>query len=162
MEKYTFKLINSKNISQLESILKSEELQNYWVQNPEIKEDFAKVEKGNSSWEYWVGEGTKPQCLLIRRALEWQEDEKLSPWLEEGKSGYWIDFVPLSQEPLSHLIEQFLELSDPSGAFLTDPEVQQEEKVVFWEQIGFKRVGSLIKGQGFFKGTSHHVLKRFR
>lgn len=161
MNNCTFKLIDSKNIDRFKSFSKSKELKEYWSQHQELKDDFSKISEGENQWEYWVSGVQKPVCLVIRKLLVREEEEKLTPWLEEEMPSYWIDFIPLAEISIPPLIEKFLELSDTPSAFLTDPESREEEKVALWEQLSFKRVGSLIKGQGFFKGTSHYVMKRF-
>jgi RimJ/RimL family protein N-acetyltransferase len=87
------------------------------------------------------------------------------PWLEpEGKT-LTIDFA-IGEEAFlgkglsSETLKKFAEDQEPSvSALLVDPEVKNEKAIHVYEKAGFIRVSTFIRGQGFFRGKPHYLLK---
>lgn len=157
MKKQKFIQITKKNLKEFDSLRKVQEIKSYFSTHSHIASDFDAIAKGENQYEYWIGENSSSQSLFIKKRLQAGEKEPLSQWIEENTPCYWIDWISLKG---SVSVDTFLQEEKEEVYFLTDPESKEADKIAELEQIGFKRIGSLIKGQGFFKGTSHYVMKR--
>ena len=57
-------------------------------------------------------------------------------------------------------LKRFAEVQEPTvTAFLVDPEVKNERAVHVYDKAGFVKVGTFIRGKGFFKGKPHYLMK---
>ncbi len=140
------------------TLSKKQSVKLYLKSHKEIADD---IEAQSSHFTYWIS--SVPHCLIITRDLTTTQPEHMTPWIEEEKQSWWIDLIFLSGHDLDKGVEALRHfgatLAPEVGALLTDPEVKNETHLSLYEQAGFVRVSTFIKGQGFFKGSPHYILK---
>ncbi len=121
-------------------------------------------------FDYWIClDGKMPFGLIVtsNAAVQKPKDQKdaFVPWIEPEGITWMLDFIIGEEEHLASgfaelAIKKFIEIQDPSiTAFLADPEVKNEKALEILEKVGFTKVSTFIRGQGFFKGKPHYLLK---
>jgi RimJ/RimL family protein N-acetyltransferase len=94
-----------------------------------------------------------------------QAPDHFIPWIEPEGTTLTIDFMigekSFLGKGLAHLtLKKFAESQDSSvKAFLVDPEVKNGKAIHIYEKAGFVRVSTFTRGEGFFKGKPHYLLK---
>ena len=166
-EKIEFKYISSKEIDELNSLSKNSHVKAYLKNHKELLADFSSLlEKKKTVFAYTLcSYGDKPISLMITSDVSKEQPDYMTPWIEPEKETLWIDFIFLNKEEVdpeigSELLAAFTVFCPKTvGALLAGPEVKEESKIALYEIAGFTRVSTFIKGQGFFKGTSHYLMK---
>lgn len=154
-----------------------------WLDKPHIKEHWDNSKKmgeifdsylkeDKTPFDFWICSlGKKPFGLIkISDAAEPDHDEEKEldyfiPWTEVDGVTLLLDFAIGEESCLgkglsSETLKQFIKIQDPSvTAFLADPEVKNEKALHIYEKAGFVKVTTFIRGEGFFKGKPHYLLK---
>jgi RimJ/RimL family protein N-acetyltransferase len=152
---------------------KKPHLKGYWDNAEEIHEQFNLFLSGKKAhYEYWICSCDKEPFALILTAdasepehNHKQAPDYIVPWLEPEGQTLLIDFAICEKSFLGKglsetTLKQFAQMQEPHvTAFLAAPEVKNEQGIHVYEQAGFARVGTFIRGQGFFKGKPHYLLK---
>lgn len=172
-KKITFKKAISADKKLVYEWLDKPHVKEYWDNSTEIRKNFDAYLKEPSSIEYWICHYDKKPFGLIIASDASAPDPKtkevrdyIVPWIElEGRT-LVIDFT-ISEESFlgkglsSETLNKFAEVQETSvRAFLTDPEVKNEKAIHIFEKAGFVRVSTFIRGQGFFKGKPHYLMKK--
>ena len=155
--------ISIKNKELLDKLSKNKIFKAYLKDHKEIDSDFSVfLEKKKSHFTYCVVcKKDKLVSLIITADISQEHPDYMKPWIEEEKKTLWIDLILLDKmEEEAELLQGFSHFCPKEvGALIADPEVKEESTLNLYEKAGFSRVGTFIKGQGFFKGTSHYVMK---
>jgi RimJ/RimL family protein N-acetyltransferase len=94
-----------------------------------------------------------------------QNHDYMVPWIEpEGKTlttDFMIGEKAFLGKGLADItLKKFAESQDPSvTALLVDPEVKNAKAIHIYEKTGFIRVSTFTRGEGFFKGVPHYLMK---
>ena len=161
------KSLSSKNAPLLKELEKHPRLKAYWKAHEALSADFnALLNAKKHKLAYWVCLASgKPQALILTADMTQEQPDYMVPWMEPERKTIWLSLIPLSKEgeksevALEHLSQFVSTLSKEVGTVLVDPEVQEEFFLALYEQAGFVKVSTFIKGQGFFKGTAHYLMK---
>ncbi|MEN9343304.1 MAG: hypothetical protein RLZZ453_91 [Chlamydiota bacterium] len=149
MKKHEFKVIKPSDSEIIAFLSKNSSVKSRVKNFPNFQGDI----------QYWIDtQAKKPHLLLVLTPIQKGVTEPLTAWIEEEGSTYSLDIIPLLS-PSPDALTCFLTCFSQKCTLLAVPAVQDEASIDLLELAGFKRVGSLIKGQGFFKGTPHHVMK---
>lgn len=153
--------------------LEKPHIEEYWDKDSKIKENFdAFIKDAETPFAFWICLQDKEAFGLIVTSDASHPDPKtkevldhIVPWLEpEGKT-LVIDFAIteesfLGKHNASETLKQFAKAQDASvKAFLADPEAKNERATHVYEEAGFVKVSTFIRGKGFFKGKPHYLLK---
>jgi RimJ/RimL family protein N-acetyltransferase len=172
-EKITFKKADKKDKKLVHEWLDKPHIQEYWDKSFKIGDNFDAFLKGTKShFEYWICLHNKEPFGLLLTSDAAHPDPKtkevldhLVPWLESDGKTLIIDFA-ITEEPFlgqhfaSETLKKFVTTQDSSvKAFLADPEAKNEKATHVYEEAGFVKVSTFIRGQGFFKGKPHYLLK---
>jgi hypothetical protein len=161
-KKIDFINISIKDRELLDKLSKNKNFKSYLKDHKEIHADFSSLlEKKKPHFTYCVAtSGDKLLSLIITADMTEDHPEYIKPWIEEEKKTLWMNLIFLDKVEETELLLAFTtHCSKDNGALLADPEVKEESIIALYEAAGFTRVGTYIKGQGFFKGTSHYVMK---
>ncbi len=172
-KKITFKLATKGDKELVHSWYDKPHVKEYWDNSKEMWNNFKSYLQGDKElFDYWICSYDKKPYGLILTSDAAESDPKTKkqlehfiPWIEpEGKT-LTIDFL-IGEEAflgkgLSYAtLRKFGEVQDSSvTAFLIDPEVKNERAIHVYEKAGFVRVSTFIRGQGFFKGKPHYLMK---
>ncbi len=142
--------------------LKLPHVMEYWDKSQEIAADFDSSQKFN----FWICLSDKePYGLILASDPTQTPPEYLIPWIEEKGRTWLIDFIICEKSYQgkglgAETLKQFAQHQSPeASALLAAPEVRNEKGMHIYEEAGFARVSTFIKGQGFFKGKPHYLLK---
>lgn len=166
-KKLDFINISFKDSDLLCKLSKNQRFKSYLKNHKEINADFdAFSEKKKSRFTYCVcSSEDKLLSLIITANVSREPPDYMKPWIAEEKETLWMDVVFLAKEEpnpeeAAELLAAFIvHCPKGIGALLSDPEATQSSTVALYEMVGFTRVSTFIKGQGFFKGTSHYLMK---
>lgn len=166
-KKLELSIISIKNTELLDKISKNQYFKSYLKNNKELSSDFtALLEKRKSRFTYCVCSlGDKLLSLIITADLSKDTPDYMTSFVEEEKKTLWMDLIFLCkpdvklEEAVEWLSAFISSCPKEIGALIADPEVKQEFSIALYEMAGFTRVSTFIKGQGFFKGTSHYMMK---
>lgn len=152
--------------------LKAAHVQEYWENSELIWDHFEHYLKGAHLFDFWIcSADKKPFGLIITSDASAPESgqkhtpDPFIPWLEEEGMTLLIDFVIAEKALLgkglsSITLQRFATFQDSNvTAFLADPEVKNERALHVYEKAGFVKVGTFIRGKGFFKGKPHYLMK---
>lgn len=172
--KITFrKALKADDKELIKSWFKKPHLKGYWDNSEEIWDNFESYLKGQKSlYDYWICSYDKAPFALILtsdasepRLDQRQAPDHVVPWLEPEGMTWMIDFAIgeksfLGKGLSSITLQRFAETQEPNiTAFLADPEVKNEQAIHVYEKAGFVKVGTFIRGKGFFKGKPHYLMK---
>ncbi len=172
-QKITFKKAAKTDKKLVREWLDKPHVKEYWDNSKEMWDNFESYLKGSKIlFDYWICLFNKEPFGLIMTSDASEPDpvtkevlDYMVPWIEpEGKT-LTIDFaigeeVFLGKGLSSETLKKFAEAQDPSiKAFLVDPEVKNEKALHVYEKAGFVKVTTFIRGQGFFRGKPHYLLK---
>lgn len=173
IKKITFKKAAKSDKDLVKGWLKKSHLKEYWDNREEMWENFESYLKGHKMlFDYWICSYDKQPfgLILTSDAAEPQSDQKQTPdhvvpWLEPEGITLILDFVIgeksfLGKGYASATLKRFAEVQDQNvTAFLVDPEVKNERGIHVYEKAGFVKVATFIRGEGFFKGKPHYLMK---
>lgn len=152
---------------------KNAHVKKYWENIQEREDDFEAYLKGQKSrFAYWICLCDKEPFGLILAADatlpelgKTHTPDHVAPWLEPEGITLLIDFIICEKSYLkkglsSETLKKFAENQGSFvTAFLSDPEVKNEHAVHVYDQAGFVKVGTFIRGEGFFRGKPHYLMK---
>jgi hypothetical protein len=130
-----------------------------WLKTAKVKD--ALKNKGNNP-TYWIcSHKKKPVGLVLSAPLSEGCPDPLVPWVEGELQTLWIDLLLMEKNPhATELLKEFAASQGKEvGALLADPEVTNAELLSAYEEAGFAKVGTYVKGNGFFKGSPHYIMK---
>lgn len=173
VKKITFKKATKADKDLITGWLKKSHVKEHWDNPEELLEDFETFLKGKKlRHEYWICSYDKqPFALLLTidasepEPGQRQTSDVFIPWLELEGMTLLIDFAICEKSFLkkglsSETIKKFSQTVDPHvSALLADPEVKDERAVHVYEKAGFVKVATFIRGEGFFKGQPHYLMK---
>ncbi len=166
IDKFNVIKLSLKDDNVIKNISGNAFFKSYLKNHKEIASDFALFIKNEKSrFNYWVClSGDKLLSLIVIEDLSSNLPDYMIPWVETEKKTLWVSLIMLRKEVAPEEGVQWLtsfisSLPKEVGALLTDPEVKEESTLAFYELAGFVKVNTFIKGQGFFKGTSHYLMK---
>lgn len=128
-----------------------------WLKTAKVKD--ALKNKGKNP-TYWIcSYKKKPVGLILSIPLSEECPDPLVPWVEEHT--LWIDLLLMEKSSsATELLKEFTSSQDKKvSALLADPEVTNAELLSAYEEAGFIKVGTYVKGNGFFKGSPHYIMK---
>jgi RimJ/RimL family protein N-acetyltransferase len=173
-QKITFKKALKADKDLVHGWLKKPHVKEYWDNSEEMWENFENYLKGHKVlFDYWICYYDKePFALIITsdasepESGEQNTPDHFVPWLEPEGMTLTIDFAIGEKSFLGKgfsavTLKRFAEVQDPSvTAFLVDPEVKNERATHVYDKAGFVKVGTFIRGKGFFKGKPHYLMKK--
>ena len=108
----------------------------------------------------------KPYGLIITGDVSKSESrDPIVPWIETDGKTLTLDFMIgekafLGKGLAEITLKKFIDNQDPSvTAVLVDPEVKNAQAIHIYEKTGFVRVSTFTRGEGFFKGIPHYLMK---
>ena len=148
-------------------------VQEFWDISDEIAMNFDTYLQGEKGpFVYWICLYEKEPFGLIMTSDATAPDPEVKeaadhriPWLEPEGTTLMIEFAIGEQSYLgkgysSATLKRFAAEQPPEvKALLADPEVKNERGVHVYEEAGFVRVSTFIRGKGFFKGEPHYLMK---
>lgn len=172
-QKIAFKKAGKSDQKLIQAWLDKPHIKEYWDNAQEIMARFeSSLKKGEDHRNFWICfYHQEPFGLMITLDVTVPNPhakeilDHLTPWIEpEGKT-LIFDFVIAEEVFLgkglaSEVLKKFIEVLDVSDkALLADPEVKNEKGIHILEKAGFVKVSTFIRGQGFFRGKPHYLLK---
>ncbi|MBS0604196.1 MAG: GNAT family N-acetyltransferase [Verrucomicrobia bacterium] len=172
-KKITFKKAVKTDKKLIKSWFDKPHVKEYWDNSKEMWDNVESYLEGDKIlFDYWICLYDKEPYGLIMTSDAAEPDPRTKkqldyfiPWIEPEGTTLTIDFMigekAFLGKGLSDLtLKKFAEVQEPSvTAFLVDPEVKNEKALHVYEKAGFVRVSTFIRGQGFFKGKPHYLLK---
>jgi len=139
----------------------------YWDKSDELAKQLDSALKGDQAHpDFWIClSHNEPFGLILASDASLNPSEPLIPWIEEKGRTLLIDFMICETPYLgkglgADTLKGFAQAqSAETSALLAAPEVKNEKGMHVYEEAGFVRVSTFIKGQGFFKGKPHYLLK---
>lgn len=177
VKKITFKKAVKKDRSVVRQWLDNPHMKEYWDNSQEMWDNFESYLNGKKIlFDYWICLYDQEPYGLIMTSDASEADPRtgkqadhLIPWVEPEGMTLTIDFAIGEESFLgkglsSETLKKFAEAQPPSvEAFLVDPEAKNEKATHVYEKAGFVKVSTFIRGEGFFKGKPHYLLKmKFR
>lgn len=173
-KKITFRIAAKADKKLVQGWLDKPRIQEYWDISKELSTNFQTYLKGEKEpFEYWICLYEKEPFGLIMTSDAAQPDlgvkdspDHRLPWLESEGITLMIEFAIGEKSYLgkgysSATLKRFAEIQPPEvKAFLADPEVKNAKGIHVYEEAGFVRVSTFIRGKGFFKGEPHYLMKR--
>jgi hypothetical protein len=126
-----------------------------WLKKPHLLELFQHEPKWQKEGEFWLYlSGEKPVGLLALCAVTEAE-----PALASSRGALLALIAPLSAtQDIEGWIPLLKGIKRAEGQLLLmQVAVQQKKVIAACEAAGLTRVASIVKGQGFFKGTPFHI-----
>lgn len=168
----TFEIAGSSDKKKVQTWLKQPHVKEYWDATQEIWTNFTDfIEGDKKGYDYWICLYKEKPYGLIRTSNALMPDPKtgkpfdpIISWVESEGATLIIDLI-IAEEFLGKgladlTFKRFSEIQEPEvSAFLVTPEVKEEKAMHVYEKAGFVKVSTFIRGQGFFKGKPHYILK---
>lgn len=140
-----------------------------WLSKPHLLEHFKYDQERKDNGIYWVCyAGKTPLALILTQTLSAESPPPFGAWVEPEETTLLIDFAALDGnfadvEVMAAALKEFVSIqSSEVRSILADAEVKQTAVSDAYEQAGFARLTTFVKGSGFFKGSPHYLLKYSR
>lgn len=172
-KKISFRKTKKTDKKFLKEWFNKDHVKEFWDKSVEMWKNCESYLDGDKQlFDYWIClYDSKPYGLIITSDASEADPHKLEnhdhtvPWIEpEGKT-LTIDLIIGEKSFLGKglaeiTLKKFAEKQDPSvTALLVDPEVKNAKAIHIYEKVGFVRVSTFTRGEGFFKGVPHYLMK---
>lgn len=172
-KRITFRKAKKADQKLLKEWFNQEHVQEFWDNSQAMWDNCESYLNGKKKlFDYWIClYDSKPYGLIMTSNASEQDPDKPStsdymvPWIEQEGTTLTIDFMigekAFLGKGLSDItLKKFAEVQDPSVvALLVDPEVKNARAIHVYEKAGFVRVSTFTRGEGFFKGIPHYLMK---
>jgi hypothetical protein len=137
-----------------------------WLSKPHLLEHFKYDQERKEKGSYWVSyAGKTPLALILTQMLSPESPPPFGSWVEPEGTTLLIDVAALEGdfadvETMAAALKEFISVQPVEiKSILADAEVKQTAVSDAYEQAGFARLTTFVKGSGFFKGSPHYLLK---